>query len=202
MAYFLSAVIIVLIIPVWGCGMYGIKKGLCRLTGNLVGGKGAYLILNYLTFVGVIHHELSHALFALLTGAHVTEVAIFQPSGNSLGHVNYATRGGIPFSSLQHYFTAVGPVVMGTVTSVLIMYGMTVWRNPLMLILFAYLLFSVLVHATMSPPDVLNMLRGILPVFILVLIGCIALKITPADLLGYISGLWHKVVGLKESVGD
>ena len=34
---------------------------------------GAVLI-NYLTFVGVFHHELSHALFAYLTFAKVTEI--------------------------------------------------------------------------------------------------------------------------------
>ena len=40
-----------------------------------LGPTAAFYMGNYLTFVGTVHHEFSHALVALLTGARVTRIS-------------------------------------------------------------------------------------------------------------------------------
>ena len=44
----------------------------------------AFYMGNYLTFIGTVHHEFSHALVALLTGARVTRISLI-PRGMQLG---------------------------------------------------------------------------------------------------------------------
>ena len=65
-----------------------------RLLTQAFNGKVACLIVNRLTFVGTIIHEYSHAFFAMLSGAKVTEIRCFDiGKGDQLGHCSFYTQG-------------------------------------------------------------------------------------------------------------
>ena len=85
---------------------------------------GANLI-NYITFVGVMHHELSHALLAFLSGAKVTEIKLFRIHHNdgALGYVAYAPRGNFILQSIQKVVTSIAPIICGFIScSLLFLY--------------------------------------------------------------------------------
>lgn len=49
-----------------------------------------------LTYIGVIHHELSHAFLAILTGAKVLKISLAKKGtvhNGQLGSVTFAPRG-------------------------------------------------------------------------------------------------------------
>ncbi len=173
--YLISALILTLIIPAWGILIYLLNKLLYMLLSKITSEKTAIIIVNWLTIPGVIHHEISHAFLAILTGAIVTEFRPFWPdrTTGSLGHVNFTTRGSIFLRSIQYTLTSTAPVIMGTITSILL-FALTRRTLPITtLILVIYLIFSILIHASMSLADVKVMLRGIWVIYIGLLIFCI-----------------------------
>ncbi len=184
--YILSGLILTAIIPLWGLLMYLIKQVVFRTIGALAGGRMAAMLVNWLTIPGVVHHELSHALFALITGAKITEMKLFypDPQDGSLGHVNFAARGNFLLRAIQYTFVASAPVIMGTVTCVgtfLLLKGVelsTGW-----LILIGYLLFSILIHASMSGADVRIMFKGIWVMCVVAMIVCAVFQVDLISLL-------------------
>ena len=48
-----------------------VADGLTALLGLAIGRAPAFTVRNYLTYPGVVHHELAHALFAWIAGARV-----------------------------------------------------------------------------------------------------------------------------------
>ena len=173
--HFISALIITLIIPTWGILIYFLNKFLYALLSKITSEKIAMTIVNWLTIPGVIHHEVSHAFVALITGAEITEFRPFWPdkTSGSLGHVNFMVRGSLFTKSLQYTLTSTAPVIMGTITSI-ILFRLTKMAFPIStLILLIYLIFSILIHASMSFADVKVMLRGIWVLYIGLLFVCI-----------------------------
>lgn len=53
-----------------------------RLLTRIFGGSVAFFIRNRLTFLGTVHHELAHALFAFVSGAKVTKIELFCVRGD------------------------------------------------------------------------------------------------------------------------
>lgn len=131
---------------------------------------GANLI-NYVTFIGVVHHELSHALLAFLTGAKVTEVKLFRINHKDgrLGYVSYAPRGNFIMMSIQKVFASVAPILMGFVTCgflymyVLPMAEASIWG----ICLFYYVFLSIILHMSLSKQDIQVMKGGIIVVILL-----------------------------------
>jgi len=154
--------ILALLIPVLGSVVEAvIVKGVRGAASKALGIKMEYIISNYILAAGVIIHELSHALFALLTGAKVTEVALFKPDGNSLGHVCYCTRGPAVSSALQNCLGSCAPVVTGLILSALMVTkvypSLTVaWQKWFAI----YLLVSMVFHMNMSEADLKNYFKG------------------------------------------
>lgn len=137
-------------------------------------------VVNYLTIPGVIHHELSHAALALLTGAIVTEFKPFWPdkTSGSLGHVNFSTRGSLFTRCLQCTFTSTAPVILGTLSSILLFaYAANNTVPFYILVPMIYLIFSIIIHASMSFADVKIMLKGIWALFIAAYIICLYFQI-------------------------
>ncbi|MBO5620102.1 MAG: hypothetical protein J5959_00560 [Butyrivibrio sp.] len=173
--YLISALIITLIIPTWDILIYLLNKLLYMLLSKITSEKAAMTIVNWLTIPGVIHHEISHAFLAIVTGAVVTEFRPFWPdrTTGSLGHVNFMTRGSLLVRSIQYTLTSAAPVMMGTITS-LILFALARKTLPITtLIILIYLIFSILIHSSMSFADVKVMLRGIWVLYIGLLIFCI-----------------------------
>lgn len=134
---------------------------------------GANLI-NYVTFVGVMHHELSHALLAFLTGAKVTKIKLFRihHKDGALGYVAYATRGNFILQSIQKVATSIAPIICGFISSYLLwLYVRPVaTENIWSLRLFYYVLVSIILHMSLSKQDIKVMKGGLLVVITLMTI--------------------------------
>lgn len=134
---------------------------------------GANLI-NYITFVGVMHHELSHALLAFLSGAKVTDIKLFRIHHNdgALGYVAYAPRGNFILQSIQKVVTSIAPIICGCISSSLLWFYVRpmVLENIWSICLFYYVLVSIILHMSLSKQDIKVMKGGLLVVFILMTI--------------------------------
>lgn len=124
-----------------------------------------YVIVNYLFFPGVMLHELAHALFAVLTGAKVTELALFKREGETLGHVNASMRGNMFMVSIQRIFISSAPMFVGTGVVLLCRYLILTLTIPLWgKILIGYIGVAMFFHMTMSVEDIKIYVKGI-PIF-------------------------------------
>ena len=121
-------------------------------------------IINYLFFPGVMLHELSHALMAFLTGAKVTEMALFKRDEDSLGHVSFINRGNIFLVSLQNIFASAAPMFCGAAIVYGCYYGVTHLTILWLRILLGYIGVSMFFHMTMSVQDIKIYIKGV-PIF-------------------------------------
>ena len=162
------------IMLVLGCIVAVINWLLSLVLAMVIGGIPTFFIMNFVTYPGTVHHELSHALFIFLTGGKVRRICLV-PSPTTLGHVEFRTRGNIFFRSLQLSLSAVAPVLCGLMTELLLftyVYPLTEagWQK----VLFFYLAVSIFIHLTLSIQDLINFFHGLLPslvVFFLIFLG-------------------------------
>lgn len=185
----INTVQILLVIPILGMTLGYLEKIVGNFIAKHIGVKSALFIMNRLTFIGVIHHELSHALFAVVSGAKIREMNLFKPQGNSLGSVQIIPRGNKIIQSVQLTLTAIAPVVTGLISMCTIGYFisinieiMLVWQ----IILIAYLFISIFFHSTMSTADLKCAIKG-LPICACILLVIVA--ITDFSLIKFIGGL-------------
>ena len=146
-----------------------ITTGLSRV----IGAGPAFVVRNYVTYPGTIHHEFAHALLATVTGAKVTSITLV-PRGQTLGQVEFIPRGNIFLRSLQLSISAVAPVICGGI-SLSLMY-MFLWQKltewwhyPF----FIYFFVSILFHMTMSTQDLKNFAKGLIPSLIVIYIAAL-----------------------------
>lgn len=184
-----NTVQILLVIPILGMTLGYLEKVIGNFIAKHMGVKSALFIMNKLTFIGVVHHELSHALFAFISGAKIREINLFKPQGNSLGSVQIVPRGNKILKSIQLTLTAIAPVITGIISMCTIAYFvsinieiMLVWQ----IILIAYLFISIFFHSTMSTADLKCAIKG-LPVCACILLVIVA--ITDFSLIKFIGGL-------------
>ena len=154
--------------------------------------RTAKLIVNRITFVGVVHHELSHALLAFLTGAKITKISLFKPDKKSgpLGSVSFLPRGFGIMQAVQRTLASIAPVPCGMTTSWLI-YSLAlpecseIWHYAIVI----YILVSILVHMNLSPADIKAAAKGApyicLIIFVIVLL-------TGFDLRDDVRGLYER----------
>ena len=108
---------IIVAIPLTG---FLINLFVTRLLSALLGlidhsGKLFLFIANTLTFPGVCYHELSHALFAFITGAKIKKIVLYHKQKDTLGSVEMIPRGPLPLKWLQLSFSACAPVITGLI---------------------------------------------------------------------------------------
>lgn len=125
-----------------------LKRILVGLIAFVAGSGSAEVVEGYLTFPGVVYHELSHALFAMLSGARVKSISFKRRplpdgSGNVLGSVNFSPRGNRVARSFQLALTGIAPLVTGIVAMVLIAFAAypqctETWQRAV----WAYLFFA------------------------------------------------------------
>lgn len=164
-----TSILITVAIPaaiiVVGAVVSGLQHVLMKMISAIFSGAFTYVLVNYLMFPGVMLHELSHALAAVVTGAKVTEVALFKPQGGSLGHVNFRTRGPKVLKSIQRVMVSAAPVYLGGVFVCLFYYLIVAVAGSLFFkIILGYLAFSMIFHMTMSMQDFKEFFMG-LPMF-------------------------------------
>lgn len=175
--YFLISLIITLyaicLIPLIGKVVDLINHLLLSVFSLLLPAKTAYFIFNKLTFPGVILHELSHALFCLVSGAKITDIRLFKPEGNNLGYVRYKTRGNFLFRAFQQAFSSCAPVIIGVICLALLIKVKSYFVSFFLIIIWGYLFFSIFVHSRMSDSDIKCYIKGILFVAPTIYLGVI-----------------------------
>jgi len=133
----------------------------------LFGVRTALLIVNTLTWPGVVLHETSHAVAGLLTGAKIHKFSVL-PQGNTLGHVITSTRGNFILRGIQQACTGIAPaVVCPTVAYFLLNLKVeSAWLS----ILRYYMVVCCILHCELSGADISVVIRGIPAVVILLCI--------------------------------
>lgn len=165
---FIFVLIILSAVPVIGIVMNRIELLQMIFLSKLFGTKTAEFICNRLLFIGTVIHELSHALFAFLSGAAVTKIRCFTLfSKDTLGYVMFSTRGNAFKRSFQLAFTSCAPTVTGCLIIILLS---RLFQNPDISVLYktiiVYFGLSVVDHMSMSPVDAKNYLKGCVCIFI------------------------------------
>lgn len=122
----------------------------------------AYFFVNFLTFPGTFVHEMAHLCFAVITGAEVHEICMFENEDGRLGHISYSVRGPWFMRAVQHSLTAVAPTIVGLVLGVVLLRvifagGLSLWAN----IGLWYLVVSLIDHSTMSDADLEHYFQGV-----------------------------------------
>lgn len=157
-----NTIFILFCILVIGLCMELIQTILIKILSRLTSPQFAYKFINRITFIGVVHHELSHALFTLLTGAKITKINLFKPDEETgtLGTVEYSTRGIIFIRCWQYVLISAAPVICGAITSFLICifgFGHTIWQT----IILGFILLCIVLHMSMSGQDIKVALKGL-----------------------------------------
>lgn len=139
-----------------------------------------------ITFIGVIHHELSHAILALLTGARIEKICLYrfpwtrkrqreEMDESCLGYVMYSCRGIFPIPQIQNLLSGIAPIILGTVSTFFcgryLLYSWQIgswtalFTNPWNYLIL-YLMVSIAHHACPSGQDMKNARVGLVIVFI------------------------------------
>lgn len=187
----ISTLIIIFAVPVLGLIIKALQTSCQRIIARYFGCFVANLISIFLTFPGVVHHELSHALYCILTGGKVTRMVLFCPEskGNgsfTLGYVNWQPRGPWLFQSVQYYTASMAPTIQGIITLFLLRQFIMKCSSKGLKVALLYLAFSIFLHMDMSQPDVKGMAKGLPVCTVLIFIICMIFGV---DLLSVFRGL-------------
>ena len=164
----LTAVAVVAPVAV-GMLLYGLERLQIALL-KQIDRDFAYFFVNFVTFPGTFIHEMAHLSFAVITGAEVHEICMFESGAGRLGHISYCARGPKLIQMLQHAMTAMAPTVVGLTLGYILLRviwagGLPVWAH----VGLWYLVISLVDHSTMSDADLALYFRGVwvfvLPLF-------------------------------------
>lgn len=153
-----------------GMLLYGLERLQIIVIGKF-NRKFAHFFVSFVTFPGTFVHEMAHLCFAVITGAEVREICMFESGEGRLGHISYRARGPWFIQMLQHAMTAMAPTVVGLVLGYILLRivwagGLPIWAQ----IGLWYLVISLVDHSTMSDADLALYFRGvwifIVPLFI------------------------------------
>ena len=159
-------------------------RSFARVSGGL-----ARFIDTKLTFIGVIHHEVSHALLAFLSGAKVRKVKLFSfstASGN-LGEVIYSPRGPWLLKRLQDSLAGLAPIICGSVTLAII-YNYLILGNTFRdshLWVGVLLVMQISYHMSLSKSDIKASIVGIPVLFVVIYILTNVLTIDTITIVNY-----------------
>lgn len=100
--------------------------------------------------------------FAVITGAEVEEICMFENEDGRLGHISYRTRGPWFMQAVQHSLTAVAPTIIGFslgffLLRIIFAGGFSTWAY----IGLWYLVVSLIDHSTMSDADLEHYFQGV-----------------------------------------
>lgn len=151
-----------------------VKRTVLEIIKYIFGYKGAYWIETKFTFIGVILHEMAHALMAVITGAKVVKVNLFNitPRGRELGSVDVACCGPSWLKSIQKVLIGMAPIISGF--ALLYLLNDIEVDGALKIIGLIYLKFSIAFHMDMSAEDRSVFMSGVPLLFIMSMI-CIGL---------------------------
>lgn len=118
--------------------------------------------MHYVTFPGIVIHELSHLIFAVITGAEVRDISFFEDDDGRLGHVTTRARGPWFIVAIQYTLIAIAPVIVGLTLGFLLLRYIFAEQHSLgMNIGLWYLIICLINHSTMSKSDIEGYFRGV-----------------------------------------
>jgi len=182
----ISTAIIIFIIPLIGLIIDGISKCIAKALAKTVGVSMTLFVMNYLTFIGTVHHELSHALYGFITGAKIIKIELFKPTGTTLGQVKLVPRGNAVLRSFQLCMSAIAPTVQGLITECLLLKFFPAQSEIIWLIV--YVIVSIFIHMTMSIQDIKSALKGLPVCALLIYAICFAFNINIVSIITNIVG--------------
>lgn len=165
----INTIIVILIIPLIGFVLNCIINIIAKIIVNCFGSRVGDFILNKFTFIGTVHHELSHALFAFCTGAKVSNIKLYKREKDSLGCVKFSPRGNKVLQAIQLTLTSIAPVITGPI-SIYLLYSkaLTICEKTWQVFIVYYIMISILIHTTMSKQDIKISLKG-LPLCVIII---------------------------------
>lgn len=118
--------------------------------------------MRYATFPGIVIHELSHLIFAIITGAEVRDVCFLEDENGRVGHVTTHSRGPWFIVAIQYTLIAIAPVIVGLALGFLLLRYIFAEQHSLgMNIGLWYLIICLINHSTMSKSDIEGYFRGV-----------------------------------------
>lgn len=162
--------IVVILAPVIAGSLLNILERLQIHLLGLIDEDFARFFVNYATFPGTFIHEMAHLCLAVITGAEVHEICMFESDDGRLGHISCSNRGPWFIKAIQRTLIGVAPTITGfTLGYFLLQYIFSephsIWAN----IGLWYLVISLIDHSTMSPSDLEGYFKGVW-IFVLPLI--------------------------------
>lgn len=160
---------------------------------------GAGLVEGYLTYPGVVYHELSHALFAFISGAKVCKISLKRTpmadgSGYVLGSVSFIPRGPKVLQAIQKTLSGIAPLITGMAAmAAMLAYAFPACTQTWQTVVCAYLFLCLLLHTDLSRQDLMNILAG-LPLVLLVLL--VVFMFAPFDVSSVIDSVVDSVAML------
>lgn len=158
-----------------------ISNILSRVVTSIFGNWLGKLLVNIATFPGVIVHELSHLVVAVITFAKIKKVKLFKlnifDKSSTLGQVEFNPRGTKWMQSLQKTLSASAPVYIGTIIIYLI-YNNINFDSLISVLINSYLIVSIALHCRLSKQDIKvikeGLLRTILVIFVIssIILNC------------------------------
>jgi hypothetical protein len=166
----IDTIICISLPPLIGIIINFISKKISSILSEIIGKHLAYVVMNYVLFVGTIHHELAHAILAFITGAKVEKVELFNPKNGRLGQVSFRLRKGLIIGGIEAVLASSAPITCG-IFSLLALRNLllSVDMNNIVKGLIYYTMVSIVIHMRMSPEDIQIYKKGIL-IFSIILI--------------------------------
>lgn len=180
------AALALLLFPLLGAFVNFILINLLKIPFSIIDrtGRAFLFFINKLTFLGVVHHELSHALLAFITGAKIKSISLYHEENGHLGCVSYQPRGVLLLRSLQLSLASSAPVFIGIISEFfLIQLVLTKSLSGILTTLVSYLILSIAIHMDMSFQDIKVYLKGTPGCFVILFLLFLIIKlVNPAFL--------------------
>lgn len=130
------------------------------------------LVVNRLTILGTLQHELGHAIFAVIFGARLTKFQILPDKRQgTLGQVQYITRGPRWLQNMQQTIASLGPIILGQIVltalpyikdSVIERYKISGFTGQAINLLFLYIMCCIVIHTQLQKQDIRIMMKGLI----------------------------------------
>lgn len=108
-------------------------------------------MMDYITFPGIILHEISHYITCKLLGVKVDEVKLLSFKGDSLGYVKHQ----LPKSYTKRFLIIFSPFIINNTITIYLIYLITLGNQNIFInFILIYLSFSLSSHSISSRADI------------------------------------------------
>ena len=166
-----SAIVLLSIILIGGFAS-SIREMSIKANVGLFGYNIARFIDHRLMFIGVVHHECSHLLMGILSGAKIKDFALFRVKGGTLGHVDIIPRGPFVIQLIQRALCGMAPIICGSMTLYGLYYYGLYTREVFdyTTVIAVLLMMQISYHMSMSKQDVKIAFGGVWVIYLILFV--------------------------------